>query len=158
MAAAGTITIASADPRDEDAWTLVGAMEAEIDGLYGDRDGSIHGITATAGEMSPPDGGFIVVRDSGRPVGCGGFKRIGDGVCEIKRMYLRPESRGTGLAADLLAAIEAEAKRAGFVLARLDTGDRQPAAERLYTGAGYREIDDYNGNEVARHWYEKELR
>lgn len=157
MTSSETISIEAADVGDPGAWALVAEMEAEIDALYGDRDGSIHGISATAAEMSPPRGGFVVARDSGRPVGCGGFKRIGEGVCEIKRMYLRPASRGTGLGRELLAAIEAEARRAGFTLARLDTGDRQPAAERLYLRAGYREIDDYNGNEVARHWYEKEL-
>lgn len=151
------ITIEPADADDARAYTLVGEMEAEIDRLYSDRPGSIHGISASPAEMRPPDGGYVVVLASGAPVGCGGFKRIGDDVCEIKRMYLKPEVRGRGLGGPLLSAIEAAARAAGFGVARLDTGDRQPAAERLYTAAGYREIPDYNGNAVARHWYEKEL-
>jgi GNAT superfamily N-acetyltransferase len=146
-----------ADPDAAEGTTLVGAMEEEIEALYADRPGSIHSAEASANGMSPPHGAFIVAVADGRPVGCGGLKRIDDGVCEIKRMYVAPEARGQGLARRLLDALEEQARALGYTAARLDTGDRQPTAKRLYESAGYREIPDYNGNVVARHWFEKEL-
>lgn len=72
-------------------------------------------------------------------------------------MYVVPEARGQAVGGALLRGIEDAARGAGHRLARLDTGDRQPAAGRLYLSSGYRPIPDYNGNAVARHWFEKEL-
>ena len=57
----------------------------------------------------------------------------------------------------LLEALEQRARELGYAIARLDTGDRQPAARRLYEGAGYRRIPAYNDNDLATYWYEKEL-
>ena len=134
------------------------AMEREIDELYADRPGSIRDIGASPAEMRAPDGGFVLVRADGEPIGGGGFKRLDEHTCEIKRMYLVPRVRGRGLARPLLAALEDCARERGYVRARLDTADRQPAAKRLYEGAGYRPIPDYNANPLATFWFEKELR
>jgi GNAT superfamily N-acetyltransferase len=57
----------------------------------------------------------------------------------------------------LLTELEEQARELGYRRARLDTGDRQPSAKRLYEGAGYRHIDDYNRNRVASYWFEREL-
>jgi GNAT superfamily N-acetyltransferase len=77
--------------------------------------------------------------------------------CEIKRMYVAPEVRGRGASRDLLVALEDRARELGYSIARLDTGDRQPAAKRLYEHAGYRPIPSYNANNLATFWFEKEL-
>ncbi len=130
---------------------------SEASRLYHDRDGSIHTVSASAEELRQPTGAFIVARAGGRAIGCGGFKRLDDRTCEIKRMYLEPAWRGRGLARELLEAIEDAARTAGYSMARLDTGDRQPAAERLYDSAGYRRIPDYNSNPLARLWFERRL-
>jgi GNAT superfamily N-acetyltransferase len=61
------------------------------------------------------------------------------------------------VAGALLVALEDAARELGYARVRLDTGPKQPHAERLYRRAGYREIPDYNGNVVARHWFEKGL-
>jgi GNAT superfamily N-acetyltransferase len=132
-------------------------MEDEIEELYADRPGSIHSVGASVEEMSPPEGAFVLVEAGGELVGCGGLKRLDEGTCEIKRMYLRPEARGGGLSRGLLDALEARALELGYLRARLDSGDRQPAAIRLYEGAGYERIPDYNGNTAATVWFEKRL-
>lgn len=132
-------------------------MEDEIEELYADRPGSIHSVSASAAEMGSPGGDFLLVTWEGRTVGCGGIKRIDPRTCEIKRMYLLPEVRGRGLSAVLLEALELRARELGYERVRLDTGDRQPAAKRLYERGGYREIDDYNGNTAASFWFEKQL-
>jgi len=128
-----------------------------MDELYADRSGSIRKNSAHPDELTPPAGGFVVVTLDGRPVGCGGFKRFDDETCEIKRMYLAPELRGRGVGLGLLLALEALGRERGYSVARLDTGDRQPAAKRLYERAGYREIGDYNGNPYAHFWFEKRI-
>lgn len=150
-------TIERADPAAASSVALVRAMEAEIDGLYRDRSGSVRSVSAEPEEMTPPDGDFLVVIHEGRPAGCGGLKRLDGDACEIKRMYVAPELRGRGLSAALLDALENRARALGFTIARLDTGDRQPAARRLYEGAGYRRIPSYNENDLATHWYERDL-
>jgi GNAT superfamily N-acetyltransferase len=151
------IAFEDADPAVAPGSLLLRAMEDEIESAYRDREGSIHAISASAAEMSPPDGAFVVVRAGAEAIGCGGLKRLDDETCEIKRMYLEPAWRGRGISAPLLGAIEARARRLRYRRARLDTGDRQAAARRLYASAGYREIPDYNGNPLARLWYEREL-
>ena len=72
-------------------------------------------------------------------------------------MYVVPDARGRGLARVLLEALEALARDLGYERVRLDTGVHQHAALKLYRGAGYLEIDDYNDNPYASYWAEKRL-
>lgn len=145
------------DPGAAESRDLVAAMEEEIEELYADRGGSIHSVSAEPEAMTPPTGAFLLVLAGERAVGCGGFKRLGEETCEIKRMYLRPAVRGLGLSGRLLAALEERASAGGYTRVRLDTGDRQPAAMHLYATRDYREIADYNGSTAATHWFEKDL-
>jgi GNAT superfamily N-acetyltransferase len=108
-------------------------------------------------ELSPPGGNFIVGCIDGRAICCGGVKRLPDGSCEIKKMYVAPEVRGQGVARALLHRLEDEARRLGYATARLDTGPRQEHAQRLYRSEGYAEIPNFNGNPVATFFAEKRL-
>jgi GNAT superfamily N-acetyltransferase len=72
-------------------------------------------------------------------------------------MYVAPAARGRGVARALLTALEDEARRLGYEVARLDTGPHQPHAERLYREAGYAEIANFNANPLASFWGEKRL-
>jgi len=72
-------------------------------------------------------------------------------------MYVRPDHRRAGIAAALLGALEDAARSMGYRTVRLDTGPRQPHAQRLYERAGYRPVPDYNGNRAASYWGEKDL-
>lgn len=140
----------------EIALGLVEAMIADVSRLYGRIDVP-DAPTATPEELSPPHGAFVAVFEDGRPVAGGGLKRLDDAACEIKRMYVVPEARGRGVGRVLLAALEDEARRLGYRLARLDTGDQQPRAQRLYERAGYRAIGNFNANRFASFWGEKAL-
>jgi GNAT superfamily N-acetyltransferase len=147
-------------PLDEEpAASLVAAMRAEIGRLYQglDLDGE-RMPKAGAAELGPPDGVFLVGFDgSHRPMCGGGIKRLSSGACEIKRMYVVPEGRGRGLGRALLQALEDAARELGYSVARLDTGPRQPHAERMYRDAGYRPIGNFNDNPVASFFGEKVL-
>jgi GNAT superfamily N-acetyltransferase len=136
---------------------LIAAMVAEMATLYGPIDGP-GTPTARAEEMGPPHGMFLVgFDDDDSPVCAGGVKRLGDGVAEIKRMYVVPSARGRGVARALLTALEDAAHDLGYTTVRLDTGVHQPHAKALYASAGYREVADYNDNPLAAYWGEKEL-
>lgn len=115
------------------------------------------GDAASAAEMRPPTGFFVVARIDGRAVGCGGVRHIGQSRGEIKRMWTAPAARGQGVAGRVLQELEALARRAGFDALRLDTNRVLVEAQALYRRAGYREIARYNNNPYAHHWFEKRL-
>ena len=100
---------------------------------------------------------LILARSANKPVGCGVLRPLGPGVGEIKRMWVAPSARGTGLARRLLRALEAEAASRGFGAVRLDTNRALVEAFSLYRSAGYREIERYNDNPHADFWFEKRL-
>ena len=143
----------------EPARSLAAAMSDEIAVIY---DGlAIDGPEMPKGgpaELGPPRGVFLVGYDEeGAAVCCGGIKDLGDGACEIKRMYVVAPARGTGVARELLMALEDAARGLGYQIARLDTGPRQPQAEHLYRSAGYAPIANFNRNPMASFFGEKRL-
>jgi putative acetyltransferase len=93
-----------------------------------------HGLALEA--ISQPHVRFFLARLNGAAVGCGGVALFAD-FAEVKRMYVREAARGMGVAQALLARIETEARDAGLTALRLETGDQQLAAMRLYTRAGF---------------------
>lgn len=126
-------------------------------GLYeGEAD---IGPTREAAMFVAPDGVFLVVRDEGRAVGCGGVCRFDETRAELKRMYVVPEARGRGLGRLLLVALEDEARRLGYDGIVLETGDRQPEALGLYESAGYERIPCYGvyATRALSRCYEKSL-
>ncbi|HVW19226.1 MAG TPA: GNAT family N-acetyltransferase [Solirubrobacteraceae bacterium] len=140
------------------ASTLIEAMYEEILGMYGHKgQREAKWLEPIPGGFDAPGGACLVGEDDGVALCVGGLRDLGDGVCEIKRMYVVPEARGNGVARLLLAALEHVARDMGYARVRLDTGPDQPHARRLYERSGYVEIPDYNGNAWAAFWGEKEL-
>jgi GNAT superfamily N-acetyltransferase len=115
------------------------------------------GAPATADEMAPPAGTFLVAYLGDEAVACGGLKTLASSVGEVKRMYVAPEARGRGLGRRLLAALEEAARDLRLHTLRLDTTERMPEARRLYETSGYRQIARYNDNPYAALWFEKRL-
>jgi len=141
-----------------DAAVLVAAMVAEMRELYDGLDLTAPGMPkAGPAELGPPGGLFLVGYRDGGPVCGGGIKRLPDGSCEIKRMYVVPQARRTGVARALLAALEDAARDLGYRIVRLDTGSRQPHAQALYEASGYRRVGNFNDNPAAAFHGEKRL-
>jgi DNA-binding MarR family transcriptional regulator/predicted GNAT family acetyltransferase len=115
------------------------------------------GDPAPEEEMAPPNGFFVLARIDGRPVGCGGLRRIDKHIGEIKRMWTAPEARGQGVARRVLHELETLAREAGVDTLRLDTNRVLVEAQAMYRREGYREIVRYNDNPYAHHWFEKKL-
>lgn len=111
---------------------LIGELEVVLSAEYPPEQR--HGLPLQA--IFAPHILFFVARLNGAAVGCGGVALFSD-FAEVKRMYIRPSARGRGVAQALLKRLEAEARSAGLLLLRLETGDRQEAAMRLYERAGF---------------------
>jgi GNAT superfamily N-acetyltransferase len=146
-------------PMDEEPGAaLAQAMRDEIGVMY---DGLVLDgpdmPKAGPEELSPPGGAFIVGYYDETPVCCGGLKRLPDGACEIKKMFVLESARGRGVARDLLVELERRARELGYSVARLDTGPRQPRAQRMYERAGYVAVENFNANPVASFFGEKQL-
>jgi GNAT superfamily N-acetyltransferase len=146
-------------PVDEQpAAALVQAMSDDIAALYDGLDLSGPDMPkAGPEEMSPPGGAFVVGFEDDEAVCCGGVKRLPDGTCEIKRMFVTEAARGRGVARALLEELERRARELGYEIARLDTGPRQMRAQRMYERAGYAAIENSNANPVASFFGEKRL-
>jgi putative acetyltransferase len=87
---------------------------------------------------------FLIAEDDhGLPIACGGLRRIDDTHGEIKRMYVNPDSRGSGAATVVLRELEQRARALGWNRLVLETGDRQPDAIRFYEREGYTRIPNY---------------
>jgi GNAT superfamily N-acetyltransferase len=141
-----------------DGGELIAAFAAEMAELYDGLDLGAAGMpTAGPGDLGPPSGAFLVGYADGRPVCCGGVKRLPDGTCELKRMYVVPEARRQGVARALLRALEETARGLGFTVARMDTGPRQQHAMAFYEAEGYSPIGNFNANPAASWWGEKAL-
>jgi len=91
----------------------------------------------TAEEMARPDTTVLVARDDRVAVGCGALRRHAGGVGEVKRMYTQPDHQGRGIGGRILAEIEALARSEGLASLVLETGDRHPAAWRVYERGGF---------------------
>jgi putative acetyltransferase len=90
----------------------------------------------TAEQMADAHTSVFIARDNGAAVGCGALKRHGE-VGEVKRMYTRPTHQGHGIGGRILERIEALALSEGVSRLVLETGDRHPAAWRVYERAGF---------------------
>ena len=101
-------------------------------------------LTGLPGAYAPPLGRVWLARTaSGAPAGCVALRPLDDGICELKRMYVRPAYRGAGLGRALAVRALDAAGQIGYRLMRLDTAQFLTAANRLYADLGFREIGPY---------------
>lgn len=91
-----------------------------------------------------PRGALLIARVRGDVAGCIALKDLGDGVCEMKRLYLKPEYHGLGLGRLLVARLIEEASAIGYISMRLETGPLQFEAQGLYTAFGFTPIRPYH--------------
>ena len=103
-------------------------------------------------------GGILVALADGLAVGMAGLRLLEPGTGEVKRMYLCPEHRGSGLGRRLLREVIGLARELGLTRLVLDTRLELKAANALYESFGFRDIQDYNQNPRAQRFMELELR
>lgn len=103
-------------------------------------------LAALPGKYAPPSGRLYLVKYGGNTAGCAAFYKLGEGVCELKRLYLRPGFQGRGLGRAVMQRAMADAKAAGYDRMRLDSLRRLKEARALYEKFGFTEIQPYNYN------------
>lgn len=116
---------------------MIACLDAELAQRYGEAQAAYqpHNIIELADAF--------VAMEGAAPVGCGCFRPYDENTVEIKRMYVKPEYRGKGIARELLARLESRAAQMGYQVAVLETGLGQPEAIRLYEKCGYQRIPGY---------------
>jgi DNA-binding MarR family transcriptional regulator len=155
---AGMVEIAPRDPTDPLAQHCLREYVAELDRRFDSGWDPTHSISADAPELRPPRGLILVASLLAEPVGCGALKFHDGEPTEIKRMWVAPSARGLGLGRRLLAELESHAGAAATSsIVRLETNGSLAEAIALYRSAGYAEVDPFNDEPYAHHWFEKDL-
>ncbi len=107
-------------------------------------------LAGLPGDYAPPNGRLLLAEYRGQLAGCVALHRIDSGICEMKRLYLRPQLRGKGVGRALAEAVITEARAIGYRTMRLDTVEPvMPNAVALYRRLGFVEIDPYRDNPIA---------
>ena len=122
--------------------------------------GSAHAwpaIFASLDQLRPPRGIFVVAALHAEPIGCGGLKLPPGEPAEVKRMWVSESARGLGLGRRLLGELERRAAEAGATSIRLETNGALTEAIALYRSSGYEEIEPFNDEPYAHHWFGKRL-
>jgi DNA-binding MarR family transcriptional regulator/GNAT superfamily N-acetyltransferase len=153
---ASTVEVRECDPRHRDARFCLQTYYEELAVRF--LDGYDPAVSPVAdAEMTPPAGLLLVASLHGEPVGCGALIFYPDAVGLVKRMWVAPSVRGLGLGRRLLYELEDRGRANGVRLMRLETRDELTEAIRMYETSGYREVDPFNDEPYAHHWFEKAL-
>ncbi len=151
----GTASVAGlrldkADPEQPEAMWCLEQYYRELAARFEQGFSVERSLEADPTVFRPPQGAFLLGRIDGRPVACGALKFMDERVGYIKRMWVDPSVRGTGLGRRLLEALEALAEEAGCEWVQLETNRTLEEAQALYRRAGY--------EATAHHWFRKPLR
>ena len=115
-------------------------------------------VATLPGAYAPPDGRLLLAFVGDDAAGCVALRKFGEGVAEMKRLYVRPAQRGTGLGRKLAEAVLAEARAIGYRALRLDTLATMKEAQVLYVSMGFADIPAYNEHPIeGTRFMEKKL-
>ncbi|HEX6620508.1 MAG TPA: helix-turn-helix domain-containing GNAT family N-acetyltransferase [Solirubrobacteraceae bacterium] len=154
---AGLVSVDVEDPASTAARFCIESYFAELETRFDTGFDPSRSISADVGELTEPAGLLLVARLRGEPIGCGALKLHGREPAEVKRMWVAPSARGLGVGRRILGEIEERARRRGVGLLRLETNKTLKEAGGLYRSAGYVEVDAFNDEPYAHHWFEKRL-
>lgn len=131
---------------------------AEAIGVDLEYQGFAAELAALPSPYVPPHGALLIARVGGDTAGCVGLRGLDERTGEMKRLYVRPAYRSSGLGYHLVEAVVRAARAAGYAALRLDTLASMEAAQRLYRKLGFVEIAAYNATHLpGTRFYELEL-
>lgn len=154
---AGLVEVEPADAASDDARACLAAYYNELARRFPggfDPGRSLHPDTH---EFEEPTGGFVLARLHGRAIGCGAVLFHDGAPAYIKRMWVDDAVRGTGVGRRILAALEQAARDHGAASVTLETNASLTEAIAMYRAAGYVEVEPFNDEVYADHWFEKRL-
>ena len=107
-------------------------------------------LAGLPGDYAPPGGRLLLAEYEGRLAGCGALHKLEPDICEMKRLYLRPQVRGKGLGRAMAERLIADAREIAYQRMRLDTvGPVMKDAVAMYRKLGFKEIPAYRKNPMA---------
>jgi putative acetyltransferase len=109
-----------------------------------------HELETLPGEYAPPEGAILVAYVGSEPAGCVALRPLEEGVCEMKRLYVKPEHRGRRIGRALAEAVIAKAREIGYAAVKLDTLQSMTEANALYRSLGFTECSPYRPNPCER--------
>jgi DNA-binding MarR family transcriptional regulator/GNAT superfamily N-acetyltransferase len=151
------VEIAPVDPADPRARHCVREYAAELQRRFPAGFDPRRSRQVQDAELRPPAGVMLLATLQLEPVGCGCLRFHDGEPGEIKRLWVASSVRGLGLGRRLLTALEARAAEAGCAAVRLDTNGTLLEAIAMYRASGYVEVDPFNDEPYAQHWFEKVL-
>jgi DNA-binding MarR family transcriptional regulator/GNAT superfamily N-acetyltransferase len=157
LLASAMVEVRRVDPADPAARYCVGEYFAELDRRFRSGFDPAASISADDDELRFPAGVLLLATLRDEPVGCGALKFHDDGPTELKRMWVAASARGLGIGRRILAELESEAVRRGSRVLHLETNGSLTEAIALYRSSGYVEVDAFNEEPYAHHWFEKRL-
>jgi putative acetyltransferase len=117
------------------------AHDHELDIGY---QGIAEELASLPGDFVPPNGRLLLAVEEETALGCAALHPLEPGICEMKRMYVRPEFRAHGVGTALAKRLIYEAGEIGYHIMRLDTGNFLTAALKLYQSLGFKIIEPYH--------------
>jgi DNA-binding MarR family transcriptional regulator/GNAT superfamily N-acetyltransferase len=154
---AGLVEVGVESPTTAAARFCLGSYFAELDDRFEAGFDPQRSISASAPELTEPAGLLLVAWLRGEPVGCGALKLHRRAPAELKRMWVAPAARGLGVGRRILQELESHARARGATHVRLETNRSLTEATGLYRSAGYTEVEAFNDEPYADHWFEKGL-
>jgi DNA-binding MarR family transcriptional regulator/GNAT superfamily N-acetyltransferase len=157
LVTAGMVEVSRVDPAHPHARHCLREYFAELDRRFEAGFDPSASISADDDELRPPAGLLLIATLRSQPIGCGALKFHDTNPTELKRMWVAQSARGLGIGQRILAELEAEAARNGSRVVRLETNRSLTEAIALYRSSGYVEVDAFNDEPYAHHWFEKRL-
>jgi DNA-binding MarR family transcriptional regulator/GNAT superfamily N-acetyltransferase len=154
---AGLVAVDVEDPASTAARFCIESYFAELDTRFDTGFDPSQSISADVEELTEPVGLLLVARLRGEPIGCGALKLHGREPAEIKRMWVAATARGLGVGRRILDELEQRARERGVGVVRLETNGTLREATSLYRSSGYAEVEAFNDEPYAHHWFEKRL-
>src|SRR5262245_43844768 len=154
---AASIRFEVVDPTDERARYCLSEYFAELDQRFDGGFEPGRSLPTPADELRPPRGAVLLAALREEPVGSAMLMFEPGGTALVKRMWLAPTVRGLGVGRRLLAALEDNASAGGAHTIRLETNRALTEAIALYRSAGYEEVEPFNDESYAHHWFAKPL-
>ncbi len=153
---AAMVEIEPTDPEHPHAQHCLGEYAKEIDRRFAMGFDAARSTLPDPAELGEPSGVLLVATLRSEPIGCGGLRFHDGEPTELKRMWIDPSVRGFGVGRRLLGELEARAAE-HHPVARLDTNESLTEAIAMYRATGYREVDAFNDEVQATHWFEKRV-
>ncbi|MCP3727841.1 bifunctional helix-turn-helix transcriptional regulator/GNAT family N-acetyltransferase [Paraburkholderia sp. CNPSo 3272] len=154
---ASLVHFATEDPDSDDARWCFEQYFSELDQRFEAGFDPSMSLSADAVELTAPAGALIVARLHGNAIGCVALKFHKKSPAELKRMWVSPSARGMGVGRRLIVEAEKRARQAKARVIRLETNRTLREAISLYRQSGFVEVDAFNAEPYAHHWFEKRL-